>query len=212
MRKMIEAAPRGVAAAFATALLAASALGGIAPAAAGPAFAAQDRVIAAFCNGHPQAYECDDWRYNRERWSNNQYQAFYREHRGENGFNTAEAAADFGLMGEPGPTLRYVVVPAESAPAPEPLVRYVVVPNQAAPSPAPPVRYVVVPAATGPSVYAVDPGWQVGVQTGNVEGNRAEVIGDSDDHVGDCLATFKSYDVQTDSYFAFDGTRHRCKL
>ena len=71
---------------------------------------------------------------------------------------------------------------------------------------------VVSPAVNDPSVGAADPNWQIGVQTGNVEGDRAEVIGDSTDHVGDCLATFKSYNVSTDSYMAFDGTIHRCKL
>ena len=64
----------------------------------------------------------------------------------------------------------------------------------------------------GPSLGGVDSNWVPGVQRGNVEGDRAEVIGDSNTHVADCIATFRSYDVGTDSYLAFDGTRHRCKL
>ena len=158
--------------------LAAGALAGIMPAAAGAAFAAQDRIIADFCNAYPGASACNDWRYNRDRWSNDQYQAFYRAHRNEGGFDTAAAATAFGMTGT-GPTADMTVVS---------------------------------PAANDPSVSATDPNWQIGVQTGNVEGDRAEVIGDSTDHVGDCLATFKSYNVSTDSYQAFDGTTHRCKL
>lgn len=169
MRTTISAAP------LAAALLMGCALAGITPAAAGAAFAAQDRVIANFCNGHPQAIECVDWRYNRDRWSNDQYQAFYRDHRNESGFNNAEAAATFGVTAD-------LLAPS---------------------------RDVV---ATSPSVGGTDSSWEVGTQRGNVEGNRPEVIGDSNNHVGDCMATFKSYDVGTDSYFAFDGTRHRCKL
>ena len=57
-----------------------------------------------------------------------------------------------------------------------------------------------------------DPNWVPGTHRNNVEGNMPEVIGDSPNHVADCKATFKSYDVATDSYMNTDGYRQKCKL
>ena len=48
--------------------------------------------------------------------------------------------------------------------------------------------------------------------TGDVVKTVPEVIGDSPNHVADCMATFKSYDPATDPYMGLDGSREKCKL
>jgi len=74
----------------------------IAPAAAN---SAEDNVISTFCNGHPQANECNDWRYNRTKWSDQQYQSFYQSHEADKEFQTPQAAAAFSMPAYVDPTL-----------------------------------------------------------------------------------------------------------
>lgn len=99
MSKAISAGrPRAVSAATTIAAsLVMSVLASITPAAAGAAFTAQDKFIADFCKEYHGASSCGDWRRNRARWSNERYQSFYFDHRYESAFNTAGAAAAFGL-------------------------------------------------------------------------------------------------------------------
>jgi hypothetical protein len=124
MRKTILAVPRAAlmtvsTAAFLAAVLAGSMLAGIAPAAANPA---QDKIISNFCDGHPDANECNDWRYNRASWGDAQYQSFYMTHRGETEFTTADAAAAFSVSAQ--------------APVPPPVNDQTATGEPAAPSPA----------------------------------------------------------------------------
>ena len=174
MRNAISAVP---VAALLAALFAVSSLAGITPAAASPA---QDKVISDFCDGHPEADECNDWRYNRARWSNEQYQSFYQAHRSEKEFSTAAAAGAFG------PSADGQLMNSQSV--------------------------EIRPVVGSQSGDAADANWPVGTHRGNVVGNQPEVIGDSPTHVADCQATFKSYDVSTDSYMGFNGFRQKCKL
>jgi hypothetical protein len=67
-------------------------------------------------------------------------------------------------------------------------------------------------AAFGPTPGRMAPIQDVGARTLENAAPRVEVIGDSDNHVDDCRAAFRSYDIHTDSYMANDGTRHKCKL
>jgi hypothetical protein len=72
----------------------------------------------------------------------------------------------------------------------------------------------VTPGYTASSkVYTNDPSAPVeSTSTGDVVKTVPEVIGDSPTHVADCQATFKSYDVATDTYMGLDGQRQKCKL
>jgi len=67
-------------------------------------------------------------------------------------------------------------------------------------------------AAFGPTTGGTAPGQDVGGQTLETAAPKVEVIGDSDNHVDDCHAAFRSYDSHTDTYLGFDGARHKCKL
>lgn len=178
MRNVFSAVPRTVsAAAFLAGLLALGTLAGVTPAAA--ANSMEDQIISNFCNGHPDASECGDWQYNRAGWSDEQYQAFYRSHQNEDGFNNAQAAGAFGYQS-------YDQAQNDQAATSQPVMV--------------------------PSTDNSDSNWQVGQQRGNVVGDQPEVIGDSPTHVADCMATFKSYNVSTDTYVGLDGATQRCKL
>ena len=93
MKKMIS----GVSAA---ALFGFSALAGMASASAAnnqPNFQQQDNYIGGYCKQHPNANQCNDWQTNHSRWSNDQYQGFYRDHQNESGFGDSATALLFGL-------------------------------------------------------------------------------------------------------------------
>ncbi len=84
------------------ALMGISSLAGVAPAAAAMPMShsnyyQQDQYIGNFCDRHPGARECNDWRYNHDHWDNNQYQSFYRYHRYDNDFGGNVAAGLFGF-------------------------------------------------------------------------------------------------------------------
>ena len=80
----------------AAALLGLSSLAGIAPAAAAP-HDQQDQYIGNYCGKNPNANQCNDWQTNHSRWSNNQYQGFYRDHRRDSGFGNSAVAGLFGF-------------------------------------------------------------------------------------------------------------------
>ena len=82
------------------ALIGISSIAGIAPARAAMYnhnYQQQDQYIGNFCDRHPDANECNDWRSNHSHWSNNQYQNFYRYHRNDDGFDGNFAAGIFGF-------------------------------------------------------------------------------------------------------------------
>jgi hypothetical protein len=84
--------------AAAVALVSAGTLASVTPAAAANRnFQQQDRYIGKFCDRNPNASQCNDWRSNRSRWNNNQYQSFYRSHRHNRGFGGSSIAALFGF-------------------------------------------------------------------------------------------------------------------
>ena len=75
-----------------------TALAGIAPAtAATPNFQQRDQFIGNFCDSHKTDNRCNDWQQNHTRWSNSQYQGFYRDHRNDNGFGDSAVAGLFGF-------------------------------------------------------------------------------------------------------------------
>jgi hypothetical protein len=83
-------------------LMGISSVAGIAPANAAmfmgnPHFQQQDQYIGNFCDRHPNANQCNDFRSNHRHWSNNQYQSFYRYHRNDNDFGGNVAAGLFGF-------------------------------------------------------------------------------------------------------------------
>jgi hypothetical protein len=170
----------GLAAATAFSALA---LLGVAPASANPA---QDKVISTYCNNQSDDQACNDWRYNRDSWSLQQYQAFYSAHQLYPAFQTQEAIAAFSGATNTLPP------PNDNATATE-------------------VR--VTPGYTDTSkVYTNTPGPVESTPTGDVVKTVPEVIGDSPNHAADCAATFKSYDPATDTYMGLDGSREKCKL
>jgi hypothetical protein len=80
----------------AAALLGLSSLAGIAPAAAAQGFQQRDHYISNYCGKH-RDNQCNDWQTNHTRWSNNQYQNFYRYHRNDQDFGDSLAAGVFGF-------------------------------------------------------------------------------------------------------------------
>jgi hypothetical protein len=182
-------------AAVIAALFGLGAMAGISPAAANPA---QDKVISTFCDNQTDDQSCNDWRYNRAGWSNDQYVKFYTAHQSDGAFQTAEAQAAFGLP-----------------------VNTTATTNEADPGTAP----VNDPLGTAASAVTVSPtsdtpaaspdnaaGTVSSTPTGNVVNTVPEVIGDSPTHVTDCQATYKSYDPSTDTYMGLSGQRQKCKL
>jgi hypothetical protein len=167
------------------ALLAAGAFAFATPALANPA---QDKVISNYCNNEPDANDCNEWRHNRETWTDQQYQDFYRAHAGDSAFATPEAAAAFSTAG------------SGALPPPNP--------DAAA------TEIRVAPGYTESSkTFATDPNAAVtSTPTGDVVKSVPEVIGDSPNHVADCQATFKSYNADTDMYMGLDGQWQKCKL
>ena len=93
MNKMISAVSTA-------AVFALSALAGVAPVTAAPWHAnyqQQDRYIGSFCDTYPNASQCYDWRSNHSRWSDSQYQNFYRIHRSNTVFSSHFMAGLFGF-------------------------------------------------------------------------------------------------------------------
>jgi len=83
------------------AVLALSALAGIAPVSAAPwypNYQQQDRYIGDFCDRNPNASQCYDWRSNHSHWSNSQYQNFYWIHRNNDVFAGNVMAGLFGFV------------------------------------------------------------------------------------------------------------------
>jgi len=60
-------------------------------------FQQQDQYIGNFCANNPRSSQCSDWQTNHSRWSNSQYQTFYRSHQRDNGFGGSAVAALFGV-------------------------------------------------------------------------------------------------------------------
>lgn len=192
MRMKISGAPMMTSLA---ALLALGVLAGITPAAANDA---ADKVISNFCDNNPGFQDCNDWRYNRAGWSNEQYLTFYNQHRTDPAFQSAEAEAAFGLPVNSAASTQDV--DPGTAPVKDPLGT-----NASAVS--------VSPSSDTPgSSPANSDGAVLSTPTGNVVKTVPEVIGDSPTHVSDCMATYKSYDPATDTYMGFSGERQKCKL
>jgi len=175
-------------------LIAAGAFAFAAPAMADPA---QDKVISTFCDNNTDSQDCNDWRYNRANWSASQYQSFYTAHREDPAFQSAEAQTAFGLPVNS--TASTTEVDPGTAPVKDPL-------GTAA------IAVPVSPSSNTPAASPAPPGTISSTSTGNVVNTVPEVIGDSPTHVADCQATFKSYDVATDTYMGSDGSREKCKL
>jgi hypothetical protein len=165
-----------VAALFAMGLMAA-------PAAANPT---QDKIISTYCDNKTDSSDCNDWRYNRASWSQDQYLQFYMNNRSDPAFQSAEAATTTSEG-------------AGTAPVKDPLGTAEI----AAP---------VSPSSDTPGASPSAGGTVTSTPTGNVVDTVPEVIGDSPTHVQDCLATYKSYDPATDTYMGLSGERQRCKL
>jgi hypothetical protein len=170
------------AAALFGAACAVGALSGAAPAAANPA---EDRIIAGFCEKHPQTDECHAWQLRGGEWGEDQYQAFYNTHIGTEEFSTPEAKQAFGRADSD------IVPGAEGV-------------GGDADAAAPDLSQTNSRAESGanqpPKAAPYDPA------------QGGEVIGDSPNHVADCQASFKSYNPATDTYVGLDGQVKKCKL
>ena len=140
MNKFISGASAAV-------LLGVTAISGLTPAAAAPMrnFQQQDQSIGNFCDRNPSASQCNDWQMHHDRWTQNQYQGFYRSHRHDDGFGGDAMAGLFGF-------------------------------------------------AVGAGV--------VGAMNDS----------DSGDHVQACERAYRSYDMRSDTYLGYDGSRHDCRL
>ena len=57
----------------------------------------QDQFIGTFCDRHPAADRCNDWRSNHMHWNKSQYQSFYRFHRHDSDFGGNLALGLFGF-------------------------------------------------------------------------------------------------------------------
>jgi hypothetical protein len=165
-----------------------------APAAASDA---QDKVISNYCDNNTESQDCNDWRYNRARWTPQQYQSFYTKYRSDPAFQSAEAQAAFGLpVGSSASTSE---VSSGTAPVNDKLgTATIAVP--------------VSPSSNTPAASPASGGTVTSTPTGNVVNTVPEVIGDSPTHVQDCMATYKSYDPSTDTYMGLSGERQKCKL
>jgi hypothetical protein len=89
-----------VSAAFVAALLAATSLASIMPAAAGAARSdveKQNQYINSFCLKYRGADQCNNWRADHANWTSEQYRNFYRRHQDDSEFANPEAARLFGL-------------------------------------------------------------------------------------------------------------------
>ena len=60
-------------------------------------FHQQDQYIGNYCGQHPGAGQCNDWQTHHSRWTQSQYQGFYRSHRHDNGFGGSAVAGLFGF-------------------------------------------------------------------------------------------------------------------
>lgn len=176
------------------ALLALGMLSGIAPAAADDA---QNKVISTYCDNNTDSQACNDWRYNRASWSPAQYQSFYTQHQSDPAFQSAEAAAAFGLpVGSAASTTE---VNPGTAPVNDPLGTA-------------DIAVAVSPSSGTPAASPAGDGSVTSTPTGNVVKTMPEVIGDSPTHISDCQAAYKSYDPATDTYMGLSGERQKCKL
>jgi len=176
------------------ALFALGALAGITPAAANPA---QDKIISNFCDNNTESPDCNDWRYNRAKWSAEQYQGFYNRNHADPAFQSAEAAAVFGLPVNSAAST--TDVDPGTAPVKDPLGTAAI---------ATPVN----PTSNTPAASPAGEGAVISTETGNVVKTMPEVIGDSPTHITDCQAAYKSYDPATDTYMGLSGERQKCKL
>jgi len=165
-----------------------------APAAASDA---QDKVISNYCDNNTESQDCNDWRYNRTRWSPQQYQSFYTKYQTDPAFQSAEAQAAFGMpVGSSAST-------SEVDPGTAPVNDKLGTANIATP---------VSPSSNTPASSPAAGGTVSSTSTGNVVKTVPEVIGDSPTHAQDCAATYKSYDPATDTYMGLSGGRQKCKL
>ena len=166
-----------------------------APAAANPT---QDKIISTYCDNKTDSQDCNDWRYNRASWSQEQYLQFYMNNRTDPAFQSAEAETAFGLpVGSSAST-------TEVDPGTAPVKDKIGTADIAVP---------VSPSSNTPAASpAAAPGTVTSTPTGNVVDTVPEVIGDSPTHVQDCMATYKSYDPATDTYMGLSGERQKCKL
>ena len=189
MKTQISAATvmTSVAALFAMGLMAA-------PAAANPT---QDKIISTYCDNKTDSPDCNDWRYNRASWSQEQYYQFYVNNRADPAFQSAEAETAFGLP--VGSSASTTEVDPGTAPVQDKI-------GSAA------VAVPVSPSSETPAVSPAAPGTITSTPTGNVVDTVPEVIGDSPTHLQDCMATYKSYDPSTDTYMGLSGERQKCKL
>ena len=167
----------------------------ITPAAANDA---ADKVISNYCDNNTDSQDCNDWRYNRASWSNDQYLTFYTAHRTDPSFQSAEAEAAFGLPVNSAASTKDV--DPGTAPVNDPL-------GTAA------IAVPVSPSSDTPGASVTgEEGAVLSTPTGNVVKTIPEVTGDSPTHISDCQATYKSYDPATDTYMGLSGERQKCKL
>ena len=167
----------------------------VAPAAANPE---QDKIISTYCDNRPDPEACNDWRYNRNSWTHQQYRQFFREHQSDPAFTSAKIEASFGPPVNSAVSTE--VIDPGIAPVRDPLDT-----SSYAATVSPTSRMPAVSPARGEGAIISTP-------TGTVVKTVPEVIGDSPTHVRDCMATFKSYNPVTDTYMGLSGERQRCKL
>jgi len=60
-------------------------------------YAQRDQFIGNFCDSHPGANQCDDWRHNHNHWRDSDYQSFYRFHQRDFGSNVAAGIFGFAV-------------------------------------------------------------------------------------------------------------------